>query len=728
VFSANQAANDCSDMGAILDEDWEAPPKDRCMIFGSPDEDRKATPQDPCMIFAANQPDGTVCLSSVPWTKPPPSLSVVTDHAPTIGSDSSDADSSDSSTCQRVGQLESQIKSVNREELRLRAQYDEEVQRCADLRDELVIREKFLEDLVDPLESELQAIQHDARNFAGSACQAMMHIEDDLARGHRLLEARDREIRFLEKNLQGLQQTYQRLLHEKPTQDTALEESLRAADVEMSGLQTEVQNQEQVIAALNSDLKAVLDYIIAANIEVEGGPSKDLGEEDFLPQSVREHLNLSEDGKSHLMIMIRKYELAMAELDGPIGAEWGETQNRSRSVQEQAGTLPSPRDDATDLAMAHSPVSNPKSCAVGHLNQLDAYATSSHPTHQELPMSPASVSLSAVDFDCGSDSSDTGDLFRSQDLKSQECILLPELAGPPSATFEDELTLLRDGLAQEMWYVANILLSRKSVAGMDMATVTRWELSRAAAQGNVALVRDLLPEKKSTCHSDDMFFGWTVWHFAAAYGHCNVLECLKENMTQTAAHHHVLLAQQTRMGLPPLGVACVNGQVEAARCLIMGMACVNSRDLRGNTPLIWACAGGQSPSLAPILLDAGANHEVANSSGHSVDLAPILANRCYPGSNQQVTECFSSQRYHTIRALGEEPQEAQGVFAYTLSMLKAPLRDSIGFKTCASQVRCAAEQTGGGGWRVVRVGCQLHSRRAAHHARSRERSCRPPIS
>lgn len=219
--------------------------------------------------------------------------------------------------------------------------------------------------------------------------------------------------------------------------------------------------------------------------------------------------------------------------------------------------------------------------------------------------------------------------------------------------------------------------------------------------------RWLEPREEAGAEEEAALLGWTAWHVAAAYGRCSVLECLKEELFQRAGHVLGALSRRTRMGLPPLGVACLTGRVEAARSLLLGMAPVDARDARGNTPLLWAAIGGQAQALVPLLLDARADAEATNGSGQRPDVSGFLSGcslstltRPEPhmataaGTSSASTTAGSvgpasrreeprpdgpAEAYHCIRAVGAEPPEEPGLLSYTLSMLKAPVRDTIGF-------------------------------------------------
>mmetsp|Transcript_21918 Transcript_21918/g.58046 ORF Transcript_21918/g.58046 Transcript_21918/m.58046 type:complete len:134 (+) Transcript_21918:1044-1445(+) len=104
--------------------------------------------------------------------------------------------------------------------------------------------------------------------------------------------------------------------------------------------------------------------------------------------------------------------------------------------------------------------------------------------------------------------------------------------------------------------------------------------------------------------SSAALLGWTPWHVAAGFGQPAIIECLKQDMVENTGHYVVLSSRTTRMGLPPLGIACLLGRVDVVQSLLLGMAPVDSRDFRGNTALMWAIAGRHHEKLVPLLLEA----------------------------------------------------------------------------------------------------------------------------
>ena len=82
----------------------------------------------------------------------------------------------------------------------------------------------------------------------------------------------------------------------------------------METLRETAEFQEKKLAALRSDLRAVLDFMMRVNIEAAGGPSEDLTEEEFLPPEVLEDLGLSKPARKLVVDLLRKYARFMAQL------------------------------------------------------------------------------------------------------------------------------------------------------------------------------------------------------------------------------------------------------------------------------------------------------------------------------------------------------------------------------------------------------------------------------
>ncbi|CAE8696709.1 unnamed protein product, partial [Polarella glacialis] len=510
----------------------------------------------------------------------------------------------------------------------------------------------------------------------------------------------------------------------QPPED--IEEALRAADREASELQVDVQRREKAIDSLNLDLQHALEYMIQTNINAAGGPTPYLTSEDFLPSSVRDHLGLGKYGADYLARLLRKFELEMA----------------SGACQE------------------------PSKHSLG-----DAFRNSSNAAPGPLPPDPTPLSphgatnnlpLVAADWegDWEEDGADP-DVWNSP-METDQSTRLPRPAsfgsdlGPPSHSLEEEGRLLHEGLAAELQQLTDSLASGPGSAG---AKQPLWEVMMAAARGDELAVKAWLPKlgakglSRGMGGGDEADFeklGWTAWHVAAVHGRCGVLECLKEDMVQRATHHRLALGQPTSgTGLPPLGIACLAGEVRSARSLLLGMAPIHARDARGNTPLLWAQMGGRARELVPLLLAAKADPEASNDSGQRADvemLQQAAASARHPGSSWRPSACEADavassaaslltggslidggtgarpksrsrdprnaepggpwadhtiEPYHLIRAGGVEPDMNKSFLVSTLRMLKAPVRDSLAFaknSQAMTQAQLSAEEKALGVW------------------------------
>lgn len=673
-------------------------------------------------------------------------MSVVRETAPTIGSDESSDDSSSSRNRQKQAVLKARVRRCDRELRRFRAEYDSEVRECADLREELESGAARQAEALLPAKTQLREAQEALSALNALETRSLMHIEDDLGHSGRLIQAREREIQFLERRLHGLQSSCHSLLQDDGGMpDTAAEEALRASDMEVSELQSDVQQQENHIACLSSDVKSVLDYMMIVNIDAAGGPSKDLAPEDFLPSEVRNHLNLSEHGKSHLSILLKKYEIFMAECEGgalhpaskitssgidcDIGRSMDYAINENHSGRGHAvfGNPPHQEDISQSIFSLPDPFLEPQllsACKVPKHFERTAEKT----VPSSLP-GPIESGLDSLQDNTGEprltseqplvaacmEEGDSAEWAWCEDetikptakpspanysLRSSETI--PGDASRPSFAFKDEADLLREGLAMEMQELSDIIAFHGSASRKDPDRHLLCATLCAAARGDEVELKASLRRAAESGEPGDSagILGWTPWHVAAAYGQGLVLECLKEDVVERHAHHLVALSRPTAMGLPPLGVACVRGQVEAVRSLLLGMAPVGRdvRDPRGNTPLLWAIAGGRGEILAPLLLEAGADAAVANNHGHTVaDVAAFLAGGGEGGrpglatlppaatTGLQVARDTRSddivicEPFHQIFAIGAQPALERSLLSLTIGMLRAPQRDVVGF-------------------------------------------------
>eukprot|EP00929_Paragymnodinium_shiwhaense_P120521 TRINITY_DN92480_c0_g1_i1.p1 TRINITY_DN92480_c0_g1~~TRINITY_DN92480_c0_g1_i1.p1 ORF type:complete len:1101 (-),score=179.29 TRINITY_DN92480_c0_g1_i1:101-3403(-) len=617
------------------------------------------------MLFPPNRDDGTVCLAASEAFPLPPLLSqtvegvheepsgstrdrpaatasakrarrtgplCVSSDEPPIPSDASDEDSlhhkeisvsvdkgrvlTSEALARQLREVRLQLRGCDSDESELRAEYEAEVQRCAELREELEALEKRgeeLEEIRAPCLEELRRKDETVEQVRLDICRGGMCAEDSYVCCDRLLEARNLEIRYLEQRVVELQQKRQRLLNDGPARESALEESVLAADKEMSLLQEAVGKNEKTIHEFNSDVKSVLDFMLRTNLEAAGGPQPELSDEDFLPSEVRSHLKLSQYGQDHLRILIRKYEILASESGEP------------------------------------------------------AVPGASHPAGEDKfepaePQSPLQILTDEVD---GNDAAMWQDMCADEDVlldSSARTVLKPsaklhaadEPFASATAGFEDEASMLLRALQQDAEYLAALLENQSEAPVLDShqdphqdAGGTNEEPGRrslssrdtktllmAAAMGDVGLVQRTLVGGKATASGDagaggsilhrlsgtePLHRGWTVWHMAAFRGREQVLAALKETSYEYKIHYLEALERPTEsVGLPPLAIACLGGHVEAVKSLLHGMAPVHAQDARGNSALLWAAASGSAvEALAPFLLEAGADPFHRNRSGQS---------------------------------------------------------------------------------------------------------------
>eukprot|EP00933_Yihiella_yeosuensis_P083515 TRINITY_DN97758_c0_g1_i1.p1 TRINITY_DN97758_c0_g1~~TRINITY_DN97758_c0_g1_i1.p1 ORF type:complete len:503 (+),score=88.48 TRINITY_DN97758_c0_g1_i1:214-1509(+) len=135
------------------------------------------------------------------------------------------------------------------------------------------------------------------------------------------------------------------------------------------------------------------------------------------------------------------------------------------------------------------------------------------------------------------------------------------------------------------------------------------------------------------------------------------------------------------------------------------MAPVDTRDARGNTPLMWAYMGGKGEELVPLLLAAQADPEARNKSGHCLTAAMLTNPSALPrpdGTSSEASQAkgedpsgaYGHQRssnssveagsqlgtpYTLIKANSVKVDEKSSFWSNTLKILKSPVRDSTGF-------------------------------------------------
>jgi len=288
-------------------------------------------------------------------------------------------------------------------------------------------------------------------------------------------------------------------------------------------------------------------------------------------------------------------------------------------------------------------------------------------------------------------SSDGGGSSSSRDSPAApNCPSRMSSAEEMTASFRHEAQLLRRACTNEMRQVA-VALSEDSQAVPRRQWAER-EFLRAAAWGDKETLEELMPSMAREAGADAALLGWTAWHAAAAHGQACSVAVLQGGARRD--HPAQGLEKPTACGMVPLCVACLQGHAEAVRALLLAEASVDVRDSRGNSPLLWASAATKVESAKAIvqaLLRARADPSVCNRSGQQVDLPSLLptAPSASSGSgighggrersNSDAAEQEEHEPYYCVRATGACQAEEQGFFAKTVSRLKPPIRDSLGF-------------------------------------------------
>jgi ankyrin repeat protein len=130
----------------------------------------------------------------------------------------------------------------------------------------------------------------------------------------------------------------------------------------------------------------------------------------------------------------------------------------------------------------------------------------------------------------------------------------------------------------------------------------------------------------------------------------------KRALTQVLAAYRINLDSHSALGNTPLGLACLRGDIEAARLLIDKGASVNFPDRFNRTPLMNACLAGSSQDaleIVKMLMRMGADHDAVDFRG---DTALTLARR---NDSKAVADFLSSvgAKQGAASNVGDSPVE-----------------------------------------------------------------------
>ena len=99
-------------------------------------------------------------------------------------------------------------------------------------------------------------------------------------------------------------------------------------------------------------------------------------------------------------------------------------------------------------------------------------------------------------------------------------------------------------------------------------------------------------------------------HFAAGWGHLNVLKLLVEKGGADLVH------AKRNDGFTPLHWACIHGRLDSAQCLVSQGADIEAKISDGWTPLLIACCHGHL-ACAQYLVSEGADIDAKDIDGRT---------------------------------------------------------------------------------------------------------------
>ena len=142
---------------------------------------------------------------------------------------------------------------------------------------------------------------------------------------------------------------------------------------------------------------------------------------------------------------------------------------------------------------------------------------------------------------------------------------------------------------------------------MSAMNAIAQEINTAAEMGDITRIRALLQDDPESVNTKNIY-GLAPLHFAALYGHKDVVELLIMN----GADIHMKLND----GTTPLHLAVGNGYADVARICIANGADIHSLTRTGDTPLHHAAFGGDKASTE-LLLKNSAEIDVRNKEGRT---------------------------------------------------------------------------------------------------------------
>ena len=176
------------------------------------------------------------------------------------------------------------------------------------------------------------------------------------------------------------------------------------------------------------------------------------------------------------------------------------------------------------------------------------------------------------------------------------CVPLASLGDPRLAT--DVPTPPEHDATLEWQTALDQFMPRKDEAPLDRSELAR-ELCEAAHHGDLSAVRDLLDRGADPAEGDEQ--GFVAIHYAAM----SHLDGDVVHHLCTCGDQRVSVNARNRYGLTALHLACVSGNLEAARVLLRYGADPDAReDREWKTPLFCALMAGKIELMVALLDDA----------------------------------------------------------------------------------------------------------------------------